>query len=505
MKKIILALILSACISVTVSAQSVAFPNVNVIPMDKERVLKDQTTTYRVKMLQVAPPKFAVTATLPIDGKTLEMDQSRPCDLSEICGKGWTTLIRKLRVSDESDQAIKVNSIEASGWELTEAKTGWIKIDYEVDYSLLAENNYPAPRETAFQDADNFVVIGRSVFITTPVSRSITVKFDLLPTWNTTAPWTPIKKSKNSFIAPTVNELTENLLVMSRKKAEVIKVNGFRLSIIPMGFWQDVNGEVKEVLQKVVPVLGSLMRFKENVNYSLVLFPVLVDRDAGESFRGSFAFSSKSTPTRDNRIIWGQYIAHEIFHYWNGWRLQGTKYAETQWFQEGFTQYVADLAMVASGLVSEEEFRHRISTHIINYRKLTTSLENPGSKKGAPLYSGGALVALCVDIKIRQATNGKRNIGDFFRNLWQQTEYGKRKYEWNDIKAALEKTADVDWEEFFLAYIRGTEKLPLDKVFPLAGIRLIPDSDDFPRIESDSGKNTSTSAKSLWNKLIKAK
>ena len=51
MKKIILALILSTCFAVAVSAQTVAFTNVNVIPMDKERVLKDQTVLVKDGMI----------------------------------------------------------------------------------------------------------------------------------------------------------------------------------------------------------------------------------------------------------------------------------------------------------------------------------------------------------------------------------------------------------------------------------------------------------------------
>jgi imidazolonepropionase-like amidohydrolase len=43
MKKTIFALIISICFAVVISAQTVAFTNVNVIPMDKERVLENQT------------------------------------------------------------------------------------------------------------------------------------------------------------------------------------------------------------------------------------------------------------------------------------------------------------------------------------------------------------------------------------------------------------------------------------------------------------------------------
>ena len=478
---------------------------VNVTIYSQPRVDPNNASSanYLVRMSSINPPKLSVTAVVPINGNKLSMDSTRPCNLAEICKNGWTSLIRNLQIKDEADKPVEVKNVGASGWELAESKTGRLKIEYEADYSLLAQNNFVAPREAAFADANHFSFVGRSVFISTSEVKSITVNFDLPKGWNIVAPWKPIKSSKYSFSVPTVNDLTENLLVMSRGQTQIISVEGFRLSIVPMGYWEDVSGEVKQVLQKVIPVFIRLMGVKENVNYSLVLLPVPEDENTGESYRSSFAFSSKSPPTKANREVWGQFIGHEIFHYWNGWRLQGEEYAASQWFQEGFTQYVADLAMAASGLFTEDRFRERIAGHIENYQKLTTSLKNPGSRKGPPLYSGGALVALCWDIQIRHATDGKRNLGDFLRSLWQETDNARRSYEWSDIKTALEKTAPLDWERFFLAYVEGTEKLPLDEIFRQAGRELIKDSNGATKVEISP--TATVSSKSLWNSLIKAR
>lgn len=70
MKKIILILVLGLLAKTLISAQTVAFTNVNVIPMDKERVLKDQTVLVRDGIIikvgkKVKLPKNVQT----IDGK----------------------------------------------------------------------------------------------------------------------------------------------------------------------------------------------------------------------------------------------------------------------------------------------------------------------------------------------------------------------------------------------------------------------------------------------------
>lgn len=179
---------------------------------------------------------------------------------------------------------------------------------------------------------------------------------------------------------------------------------------------------------------------------------------------------------------------------------RGADHATSQWFQEGFTEYVANVAMANAGLIGPDEFRKKLAGHVGNYRKLATTLEAGGTRKGPPLYSGGALVAFSWDVLIRETTGGKRSLGDFLRELLRQTEGGKRGYEWRDIQAALEATSPRDWQAFFNAHIRGGEPLPLNDVFSRAGLRLEQAEDGSPRVEIDPA--APASARSLWQALV---
>ena len=143
------------------------------------------------------------------------------------------------------------------------------------------------------------------------------------------------------------------------------------------------------------------------------------------------------------------------FHYWNGWRLRGADYPSSQWFQEGFTEYAANLALVSGGLDTPEAFHARLAAHVTKYRKLATPLDAPGTRKGPPLYSGGALVAFIWDTRIREATGGTRGFGDLMRAVMRQTEGGARPYAWADIEGALDSVAPGDWKAFEQRYIHG--------------------------------------------------
>src|SRR5215210_4897480 len=452
---------------------------------------------YLVRMLPGAVPKLAVTASLPIRGQALAMETTRPGDIPELDAQGWPALVKNLRVSDQRGQPVGVTLADKSGWRLDRELAGRLVVRYEVDYSALAARGWPAPRESAFADANNLVIVGRSLFITTREVGSSRVKFSLPRSWRAVTPWERRPGAAEAFAARSAQDLVDNLVVLTRSAPDEVTEGRFRLLVASMGHWQPVRPEVRETLGPLVQRFVRLMEFGERESYLVVLLPI-VD-SGGEAFRRSFALTVDTPPSRANRAKWGNTIGHEIFHFWNGWRLRGTDYATSQWLQEGFTEYVANVSMAGAGLIGPDDLRQKLAEHVRNYQRLTTSLEGGGTRKGPPLYSGGALVAFSWDVLIRDASHGQRNLGDFLRALWRQTEGGQRTYEWHDIQAALNATASRDWDAFYRAHVRGTDPLPLNEILPLAGLRLAQAEDGSPLVESDPAAQAP--ARSLWQAL----
>ena len=143
-------------------------------------------------MLPGAAPKLAVTASLPIRGQALAMDTTRPGDIPELDAQGWPALVKNLRVSDERGRPVGVTLLaDKSGWRLDRELAGRLVARYEVDYSALAARKWPAPRESAFADADNLVIV-----------RPVSVPYDARGrrepgevlssrSWRAVTPWEP--------------------------------------------------------------------------------------------------------------------------------------------------------------------------------------------------------------------------------------------------------------------------------------------------------------------------
>lgn len=433
-----------------------------------------QTARYEVRLVATAPARFEVRATVP-GAAALAMATSRPGDVPEVADAGWPGLVRSLKVTDADGRERVPSPAGARGWTLAEPVRGPLTLAYEVDFAPLAARGWPAPREAAYADDDHIVVIGRSLFITSASQDASSVHFDLPAGWQAASAWAPQQVSPE--------DLTENLLAFTRGAPDVLVAGGFHLSIVPFGHWLAVRDEVRLALGAVVRQLVALTGFEGRADYLVVLLPQ-VER-GGESFRASFAMNTDSAPSRDNLDRWAGLVAHEVLHYWNGWRLHGADYAGTQWFQEGFTEYGANLALVAGGLITPEQFQARLAEHVANYRRLATPLDAPGTRKGPPLYSGGALVAFAWDGLLREATRGRHGYAALLRTLLRRTGQGARPYAWPDIQAALEDLAPGAWGEFHARHIRGTEPLPLPEAFARVGLRLWQDAAGVPGVAPD--------------------
>jgi predicted metalloprotease with PDZ domain len=452
--------------------------------------------TYTIRILRMAPLKLGVVATLPADDR-LSMSTTRPGDIAALDGGGWPAIVDGLQVSDAGGSAIATISMGDAGWRLAKRPAaGAVTLRYQVDYAPLSKLGWPAPRESAYVDADNIVLAGRSLFVTTPRQTTSRVVIDAPQGWHVATPWQRARGG-TGFRVGTTDDLVDNLFVLSRMRVDTLAAGHFNVGIVAIGHWRAARAQVRRIIAPVARQYVRMMPPAGSEAYLMVLMPQR--EHGGESFRNSFAMNLESAPTSANRAAWGNTLAHELFHYWNGWRLRGHDYAATQWFQEGFTEYMANKALLSAGLITPAEFMQQLSRHLADYRELATPLDAPGTHKGPPLYGGGALVAFCWDVTIRDDSDGRRDLDEVFANLWRRTHHGVRDYDWDAIRGALERTSTQDWAGFHARHIAAREPLPVDDALHAVGLKRVEADEGSVGIEQDP--SASPQARARWQKF----
>lgn len=204
--------------------------------------------------------------------------------------------------------------------------------------------------------------------------------------------------------------------------------------------------------------------------------------------------------------------SHELFHAWNIIRIRPTEllpydftkenYFPTCFVAEGVTTYYGDLMLRQSGVFTDEAylkelqvlFKRHFEANGRAFQSLTESswdLWLDGYDKGVPdrkvsVYHKGSIVALILDLHIRQLTNHARSLDDVMRLMWQQ--FGKPfvGYTLDDYRKATEQVAGESLDWYYSLCIFGNQPLEttLNSYLAWVGLQIVYEE---PTIEQPGG------------------
>jgi len=187
-------------------------------------------------------------------------------------------------------------------------------------------------------------------------------------------------------------------------------------------------------------------------------------------------------------------ISHEYFHTWNVKRLRPAEfstydyanenYTELLWFFEGFTSYYDDLLLCRAGLIEHTVYLERLA------KTINQVLQSPGREvqsvaqasfdawvkyyrqdENTPnatisYYTKGSLVALCLDLSLRQ--QGKTTLDAVMRALWQRCQGGPMRE--TDLSGVLCELSGRSFSREISAWVHSTADLPLKTRLERQGI-----------------------------------
>ncbi len=186
--------------------------------------------------------------------------------------------------------------------------------------------------------------------------------------------------------------------------------------------------------------------------------------------------------------------SHEYFHSWNVKRIKPAafapydltreNYTSLLWIFEGFTSYYDDLFLVRSGLITPPEHVEMIAKVIDEVsgasghkvQSVADSSFDAWTKfyrqdENAPnaivsYYKKGSLVALCLDLHIRERSSGRKSLDDVMQAMWRR--FGRDFYpggrgglDEDAFPALVLEATGVDVSAEVARWAYGTDELPL--------------------------------------------
>ena len=191
-------------------------------------------------------------------------------------------------------------------------------------------------------------------------------------------------------------------------------------------------------------------------------------------------------------------VSHEYFHLWNVKRIRpaafansdlaSEAYTELLWVFEGITSYYDDLQLLRSGLITTQQYLKLLGQTVTRVERgagrrrqsvADSSFDawikfyKPDANAGNAIvsyYAKGALIALCLDLKLRLDTEGRVSLDDVMHESWRRfgvTGKGMLESEFEEMCAEV---SGLDLGDFFDAAVRGTGELPLENLLDSHGV-----------------------------------
>ncbi len=462
-----------------------------------------------INLNDIKDDKVLVTLKSPkikTDEVTYHLPKTIPGTYSE---DHYGRYVEDFKAMDKKGNLLKVDKTDKNSWVISNAKT-LDKITYLVEDTYDIETGKGFGSDDIFSPAGSNINAGKNVmlnthcfvgyfsnYMTVPYKVSVSHPAEL---WGATSMTDQDATNTNDlFVTSRYAELVENPIMYSKPDYTTFKVDDMDIQIAvysPTGkiTAESLTPEMKTMMTAQKKFLGPVNSTKK---YTVLLYLSTINGDA-QGF-GALEHPTSTTvvfpemmPKDELSKMMKDVVSHEFFHILtpltiHSQEIQNFDYSDPKmsehlWMYEGLTEYFANLFQINQGLITEEEFYTRIAEKIEYASKLndtmsfTTMSKNvfvePYKTQYLNVYQKGALIGMCLDIIIRENSNGKRGILDLMQKL--SNEYGVSKaFNDEELFAKITQLTYPEVGEFLKTYVSGSTPIPYNTYLAKVGVSTI--------------------------------
>jgi predicted metalloprotease with PDZ domain len=339
---------------------------------------------------------------------------------------GFAGYVRNLTLTCGS-RAVALTRNGAEWHAAADGESGACRATYSVDLGFTRVPWGVGNEQAGYSDGRGTFVVSKAVLIETTLPGKRRVRLHSRPAWQVVTPWSPDENGTFGFER---DEFLLDLLAFGDLRVSHANGANFRAHLVTFDESAASARDAAQLLQAVTNVYAGIFPGAPATDYLVVLIPGA--QADGEAYAHGFASALVLPLDPQERIVWGDTIAHEIFHYWCGGLIHARDHAEMEWFTEGFTEYFANLALMRSGQVAATEFLQKVAISVGQYEYFLNSglfrdvtIATAGQNKGANrfgVYSAGWVMAFVLDQDIRAASGGQRSLESLMRVLLERAE-----------------------------------------------------------------------------------
>jgi len=495
MKKILLNLVIAtllfSCKSATDSKSTASINEVGVT-IDLNKVIDDKV------MVEIKAP------TITSNEMVYQLPKIIPGTYSE---DDYGKYIDDLKAYDKKGNPMKVEKKDVNSWTIFDSQK-LDKITYLVNDTFDIEKSGGIGGEDVFSPAGTNIIEGKNFMLNNhgfvgyfSDKKDLTYKMTVLHPETlfgaTSLIDTDVSSVSDVFITSRYNELVDNPIMYSKPNYTSFTVDDMEILFSVFSpnekhTAKALSGDLEKTIRAQKKFLGPI---NNNKKYTVLLYLSDMKKKDAKGF-GALEHNTSTTVVFPEMM--GQsmleeqmkdVVSHEFFHIVTPLSVHSSeihyfdfntpKMSKHLWMYEGVTEYFANLFQVNQGLIDDEEFYSRMLGKIKNAKSMNDKmpftkmsanvLKEPYKDQYLNVYEKGALIAMCIDITIREKSNGERGILDLMQKL--SNEFGSTKPFEDAI--LFDKIIALTYPEvgtFLTTYVDGENPINYDEYFAKMGV-----------------------------------
>lgn len=296
------------------------------------------------------------------------------------------------------------------------------------------------------------------------------------------------------FYASNYMDLADAPIMYSIPDTTIVKVGNANVLIATYSPTNKVNSnfiasQVEPILQAQKEYLGGTLPVDR---YAFIIYlsdetPYSGKWGALEHSYSSLYFLPEGDPLQIAQMV-RDVAAHEFFHIVTPLNIHSEeihnfdyinpKMSMHLWLYEGVTEYSAGHVQVTQGLMPIESYLEVISDKIRNaekyednlpFTKMSSNVLSKHKDQYGNVYEKGALIGMCLDIRLRQLSDGELGLQKLIQQL--SNEFGKNKaFKDEELFDVITELSYPEIAVFFDKYVAGKAPLPIKEYLAEVGI-----------------------------------
>lgn len=425
--------------------------------------------------------------------------------------------VSELKAYDKKGRELVVERLDDNSWVIQKANK-MVKLSYWIEDSFDTNLEGPGifqPAGTNFEENKNFVINTAGFFGYFEGMKTLPYDFNIIRpdnfyggtgliaktdtnlsgSLNSDLMELPDNKKVDMYEVENYDRLVDSPLMYSEPDTAVIKVANTEVLISSYSPNKVVSAkEIANTIDEVLSAQNKYLGGKLPVDkYAFVFYftdqPVTSYGALEHSYSSVYYMPENTIEAMEQQLR--DFAAHEFFHIVtplnihseeiHAFDFNDPKMSKHLWLYEGVTEFFAGNVQVKYDLISEEQYLQVMRQKMVTASNFIDSVAftdiskytlDQYSNQYYNVYMKGALIGMCLDIKLRELSDGAYGMQNLMADLAKK--FGKDQAFQDD--QLFDEIASITYPEigeFLDTYVGGNKPLPFEEIFEKVGVDYI--------------------------------